>query len=872
MQLFALSFVFGAWLLQQQATLPTFFIGLYQCLASPQNIPAEAGYSCAKAASLLALSLIALMYFNRSKFPIILKNLCNLLFAGLLGFMWAANFAAIRLSDELPADWQQKSINVIGVIASLPEVTERGERFRFDVEKILTKDAANTLNVPKHISLNFYRDSKLTQAENAPSQSSFFHPSQFHAGERWQFTVRLKRPHSTYNPHGFDFEGWALAENIRATGSIHSKSGYKKLTNFVYKPSYMVESLREKIGNRISQALANKPYAGVIRALVVGEDSQISQDNWNIFLRTGVNHLMSISGLHITMLAGLAFAVSAFIWRKFPRLVMRMPTRKAATIVGLVIAVLYALLAGMSVPTQRTLLMLLVFATALLFGKNLAISRALAIALLVVVLIDPWATIAPGFWLSFGAVALIAYITVGRLRPLSAFKTALHTQWAITLGLLPLLIIMFGQVSIISPLANAFAIPVISLIVVPISIFGSVLPVDFILHAAHFILDFCMQGLSYLSNLPTWQQAAPPIWALLLAMFGVIWLLLPRGFPQRWLGLIMLLPLFLAEPPTMPVGAMRATVLDVGQGLAVVIKTKNHTLLYDAGPRFSAQSDAGSRIVVPFLRGQGVKKLDGFVVSHDDIDHSGGVNSVLAQLPVTWLASSYQLPADMQQPDRQLKCFAGQNWLWDNVKFEVLYPNFSSYQNLNIKDNNRSCVLKVTSQFGSILLTGDIEKEAEQALLNSVIESDVLEANTPGCPLSNSLQEFDSPCNHAATGDANFSLVNTILKSDVLIAPHHGSKTSSTVDFVRAVGAKHSLFTVGYLNRFKHPKPMIEKRFEDSGSLTYRSDYQGAIIINVNKAQIVKNGETQRDKQRVLGAVQVESWRKTHPKYWHDQY
>ena len=855
MQLFALSFVFGAWLLQQQATLPTFFIGLYQCLASPQNIPAEAGYSCAKAASLLALSLIALMYFNRSKFPIILKNLCNLLFAGLLGFMWAANFAAIRLSDELPADWQQKSINVIGVIASLPEVTERGERFRFDVEKILTKDAANTLNVPKHISLNFYRDSKLTQAENAPSQSSFFHPSQFHAGERWQFTVRLKRPHSTYNPHGFDFEGWALAENIRATGSIHSKSGYKKLTNFVYKPSYMVESLREKIGNRISQALANKPYAGVIRALVVGEDSQISQDNWNIFLRTGVNHLMSISGLHITMLAGLAFAVSAFIWRKFPRLVMRMPTRKAATIVGLVIAVLYALLAGMSVPTQRTLLMLLVFATALLFGKNLAISRALAIALLVVVLIDPWATIAPGFWLSFGAVALIAYITVGRLRPLSAFKTALHTQWAITLGLLPLLIIMFGQVSIISPLANAFAIPVISLIVVPISIFGSVLPVDFILHAAHFILDFCMQGLSYLSNLPTWQQAAPPIWALLLAMFGVIWLLLPRGFPQRWLGLIMLLPLFFVNPPTIATGALRATVLDVGQGLAVVIQTKNHTLLYDAGPSFSAQSDAGSRIVVPFLRGAGVKKLDGFVVSHDDIDHTGGAESVLAQLPASWLASSFNLVSDTL-PNKNIKCFAGQHWRWDKVKFEVLYPSFDSYQNANLKDNNRSCVLKVTSQFGSILLTGDIEKEAEQALLNSIIESDALQANTPGCPLSNSLHEFDSPCNHAASGDAHFSRVNTILKSDVLIAPHHGSKTSSTSQFVQAVGAKHTIFTVGYLNRFKHPKPLIEKRFEESGAITYRSDYQGALILNFTHTN----------------KISINALRQSQPRYWHDQY
>ena len=827
MVLAALGFVFGAWLLQQQPSLtndfPSFFIGL-------------------QALWLLAPSLAVLVYFNHFQQKNILKNLSNLLFAGLLGFVWAANFAAIRLSDELPKDWQQKSIAVVGVVASLPEVTERGERFRFDVEKILTKDASNTLKVPRHISLNFYRDSGLSAPDNT------FHPSQFHAGERWQFTVRLKRPHSTYNPHGFDFEAWALAENIRATGSIHSKSGYKKLTKFVYKPNYMVENLREKIGNRISQALANKPYAGVIRALVVGDDSQISQAQWNIFLRTGVNHLMSISGLHITMLAGLAFAIASFVWRRIPSLVMRMPTRKVATLFGLVIAILYALLAGMSVPTQRTLFMLITFALALIFGKNLAISRALAMALLVVVLIDPWAVAAPGFWLSFGAVAIIAYVTVGRLKPMSSFKTALHTQWAITLGLLPLLIFMFGQASIISPIANAFAIPVISLLVVPISILGSILPLDFILQFAHFILQACMQGLSYLSNLPTWQQAAPPMWALLLAIFGVLWLLLPRGFPQRWLGLILLLPLFLLQPPTMATGAMRATVLDVGQGLSVVIQTKNHTFLYDAGPSFSAQSDAGSRIIVPFLRGQGVKKLDGFVVSHNDNDHSGGAASVLAQLPVGWLASSFNLVSDVL-PKKTIECFAGQNWVWDKVKFEVLYPSLASYQNVNIKDNNRSCVVKVTSQFGSILLTGDIEKEAENALLNSVINNDSLSAN-----------------NHAASGDAIFSRNNSSLKSDglqsdglqsdVLIVPHHGSKTSSTRQFVQAVGAKHSIFTVGYLNRFKHPKPLIEKRFEESGALTYRSDFDGALTINFT------------DKN----SIGISALRQSQPRYWHDRY
>ncbi len=827
MILAALGFVFGAWLLQQQSVLPEYFIGL-------------------QASWILAPSLAVLICFNSYQHQMRLKNLSNLLFAGLLGFVWAANFAAIRLSDELPADWQQKSITIIGVVASLPEVTERGERFKFDVEKILTKDATKTLNVPNHISLNFYRDRGLAVPDNALAESNFFHPSQFrqskfHVGERWQFSVRLKRPHTTYNPHGFDFEAWALAENIRATGSIHAKSGYKKLSNFVWRPSYLVENLREKIGNRISKALDKKPYAGVVRALVVGDDSQISAENWNVFLRTGVNHLVSISGLHITMLAGLAFAVTSFFWRRIPSLVMRMPTRKAATILGLVVAVLYALLAGMSVPTQRTLYMLLTFALALLFGKNLAISRALAIAVLVVVMVDPWAVIAPGFWLSFGAVALIAYVTVGRLNPLSVLKAALHTQWAITLGLLPLLIAMFSQVSIISPIANAFAIPVISLIVVPLSILGAIIPIDFILQAAHFVLEICMQALVWLSNLPSWQQAAPPIWALLLAMLGIVWLLLPRGFPQRWLGLILLLPLFFVSPPKIAEGEMRSTVLDVGQGLAAVIQTKNHTLLYDAGPKFSAQSDAGSRIVVPFLRGAGVKKLDGFIVSHNDIDHSGGAASVLAQLPLTWLMSSFDTKEI--HPKKSIKCFSGQTWLWDKVQFEVLYPSLESYQNANLKDNNRSCVLKVTSQFGSILLTGDIEKEAENVLLNAPqnidIDNDALQANT-----------------RAAAGDVISARNISQLKSDVLIAPHHGSKTSSTRQFVQAVGAKHTIFTVGYLNRFKHPKPLIEKRFEESGAMTYRSDYQGALTLDF------------------MGTnnIAIVGLRQSQPRYWHDKY
>lgn len=780
----ALGLVFGAWWLQQQAVLPSL-----------------------QAALVLVPSPLILYAATRFAFPV--RKIAVFVCAALFGFFWAATFATIRLSDELPKDWEQKSIDIIGVVASLPEVTERGERFQFDVEKVLTKAA----RVPEHISLNYYREVESEKPENAPSLTNHFH-----AGERWQFTVRLKRPHTTYNPHGFDFEAWALTENIRATGTIRNKSGYKKLNDFVWRPRYLIEQAREKIGDRITQALVNKPYAGVVRALVVGDDSQISQADWNVYLRTGVNHLMSISGLHITMLAGLAFAIAAFVWRRFPKLVTHMPTRKAATIFGLIVAVLYALLAGMSVPTQRTLFMLMTFALALLFGRNLAISRALAIALVVVCLLDPWAVSAPGFWLSFGAVALIAYVSVGRLAARHWLNEAINTQWAVTLGLLPLLIAMFGQASIVSPLANAFAIPVISLLVVPLAILGSLLSLDFILHASHFVLTICMQGLNWFANIPmaTWQQAAPPAWALIPAILGVCWLLLPRGFPQRWLGLVLLSPLFFVNLPKLAEGEMQATILDVGQGLAVVVQTKNHTLLYDAGPRYSAQNDAGSRIVIPFLRGEGVKKLDGFMISHNDLDHSGGAASVLAQVPVTWLASSFDL-SETGKPSRRIKCFAGQHWRWDGVDFEVLYPNLASYEDDNLTDNNRSCVVKISSRFGSLLVTGDIEKEAESVLLQANIHK---------------------------------------LASDMLIAPHHGSRTSSTPEFLAAVAAKHAIFTVGYLNRFKHPKPLIVNHYEESGALIHRSDYHGALQIDFARSN----------------SMEIKAWRKSRPKYWHDSY
>jgi competence protein ComEC len=793
---FALMFVFGAWGVQQMAQLPSF-------------------------TWLFCAFVVLVLLFSIQFHPRFLASATNassriyrfLLFTVgslLLGVCWASGVALWRMSDELPHAWEQKTIEVIGVVASVPEVTERGERFRFDVEKILTPEAV----VPRHIGLNQYGEYGENQQQ---------HTVLFRAGERWQLSVRLKRPHGTANPHGFDFEAWALAENIRATGSIKGKASYKKLAAFVWQPKYMVERIREQVKHRISDVLKDRPYSGIIQALVMGDDSQILQDDWQVFLRTGTSHLMSISGLHITMLSGLAFGLVGFCWRRVPALVMRLPTRKAATIAGVIVALLYALVAGFSVPTQRTLYMLMVFAVVLWSGRLFAISQVLAIALFVVVLIDPWAVIAPGFWLSFGAVAMLAYALGARIGQSHWLVAALKTQWAVTIGMLPLLLVMFNQASIISPIANAFAIPLISFVVTPLALLGSFLPVDMPLNLSYQVLAACMWALKWLNQLPmvTWQQHAPPIWTLFPALLGVLWLLLPRGFPMRWIGLVGLLPMFLVVPVRPMPGGMKVTILDVGQGLSVVVQTATHTLLYDTGPKYSEQSDAGGRIDVPYLHGEGVKALNGLMVSHNDIDHSGGMQSVLTQMPVQWLASSFSPELETPVASSTTRCYAGQAWTWDDVRFEVLHPSVESYEDLAIKDNNRSCVLKITSQAGSILLTGDIEKESELALL---------QANA------------------------------TNLKSDVVVVPHHGSKTSSTSDFVAAVQPAVSVFTMGYLNRFRHPKPAIVERYQAVDSLIYRSDHHGALELTFEAS--AKNNHQ----------IKVASWRQQNRRYWQDMF
>lgn len=567
---------------------------------------------------------------------------------------------------------------------------------------------------------------------------------------------------------------------------------------------------------RLDRTLAGYPYAGVLKALAIGEQSSIPAAQWQVFVRTGVNHLMSISGLHVTMVSSLAFFIAYWLWRRSRRLTLWLPARKAAAVAGVIAALAYALLSGFGVPAQRTLYMLVAMAVALWLGRGGNAFSVLALALFAVLMLDPWAVMSPGFWLSFGAVAVILYVSAGRVgrRPHWLAEWG-RVQWAVTVGLVPALLAMFQQVSLISPLANAIAIPVISLVVTPITLLGTVLPFDFPLLAAHQSAFWCMAFLEWLSAVPgaVWQQHGPPFWTILAGTFGVGWLLLPRGFPARWLGLLWLAPMFLVLPERPGKSELWVTVLDVGQGLATVVRTSHHALLFDAGPSYGGEADAGSRIVVPFLRGSGVAVLDALVVSHGDMDHSGGAVSVLQGVPVTWTVSSLEKGNPMLAgAGAVVPCHVGQAWAWDGVGFEMLHPGRESYADRDIKSNNRSCVLKVSSAFGSVLLPADAERASERLMMQNSALS---------------------------------------LAADVLVVPHHGSRNASSPEFVRAVYPGIAAFSVGYRNRFGHPAEEVIDRFRAERAEIWRTDRDGALEIRF-----------------AGGRVDVHGWRLQNRRYW----
>jgi competence protein ComEC len=582
-----------------------------------------------------------------------------------------------------------------------------------------------------------------------------------------------------------------------------------RLDELVLRPAYLVDRLRENARERMLAALPGWPYAGVLVALAIGDQQAIDPGLWQLFARTGVSHLMSISGLHVTMVAGLFAGLVSFGWRRSERLALALPAQKAAALAGFLAAFGYCLVSGFAVPAQRTLYMVGVVAAALWLGRASSASRVLALALIAVLVLDPWAVLSPGFWLSFAAVAVIFYVSAGQIDKPHWLAQWGRVQWAVTVGLAPLMLVLFGQVSLVSPLANALAIPLVSFVITPLALLGAALPFDWPLILGHWILEALMAALSWLATLPTamWRQHAPVPWTLPLALLGVAWLLLPRGVPARWLGAALMLPMFAVLPPAPGAGDLWITVLDVGQGLAVVARTEKHVLLYDAGPAFSASADSGSRVVLPYLRGEGVARIDALVVSHDDRDHSGGARSVVEGMPVSLLWSSLSDDHELRSqvtPNRT--CAAEQRWEWDGVAFEFLHPADAS---ADTRANNRSCVLRIAAPGGRVLLAGDIERAAERQLLRRVPE---------------------------------------LLPADALLVPHHGSATSSSAEFVEKVAPRYAVFTVGYRNRFGHPREDVLERYRKAGSALLRTDTAGAIEMRLSRDAL--RVETQRERAR----------------------
>ncbi len=781
---------FYQWFDSKSNSVRAFVLGLILGTLTLQTralLPLTPAWEPIVAALLLVLSALATMRLHEKigRRAILTVVVAILWFGGgvLVGWGYAQHRAEIRLAEELPRVWEGRDIEVIAVVNKLPTITERGIRFQVEVEQVVTATAV----VPKNIALTWYSETNRKTAEVTL-------PPTLTPGDRWHLTVRLRRPHGSANPHGFDFEAWALERNIRATGYVRQKGANEKLPEAATGVMISVDQTRLSIRNRMVAALGDEPYRGVLIALAIGEQNAIPAAQWKTFWRSGTGHLMSISGLHITMVAALMYWLGFMLWARLPALAARMPAQRVAALGGAVTALVYSLIAGFSVPTQRTFFMLLAVAIALFVGRGLSGSRILAAALFAVVLLDPWCVLAPGFWLSFGAVAMIFYVTTNRPGKLNLWSAAVKTQVAVTLGLLPMTLALFQEVSVVSPLANAVAIPVVSWLVVPITLLGAILPFDFLLHLAHFVMSFTYHLLDWLASLPNavWQSHAPQIWTVVMAMTGVVMLLLPHGIHFRWVGWVAMLPMFLVLPPTPKPGELWVTLLDVGQGLATVVRTTNYTMVYDTGPKWNPDADSGNRIVVPYLRGQGIRNLDALVITHADEDHSGGARSIIDARNPRWVMTSANPQSEyLKNAAEVMRCEVGDIWRWDGVDFDVLHPTTPAYDETR-KSNNIGCVIKITAPGGSVLMTADVEKSVEAELIARAADE---------------------------------------LKADVLIVPHHGSKTSSTDLFIDAVNPKLALIPVGYRNRFRHPHADVLARYAVRDIAVLRTDWEGAITL-----------------------------------------
>nr|WP_281271419.1 DNA internalization-related competence protein ComEC/Rec2 [Leucothrix arctica] len=723
---------------------------------------------CAIILIVMVLFAIFLQSYQRTRLV-----LCSLV---IIGFFLTATAANLRLKSSFPALVEGKDLIVSGQVSSLIQQKAFSRSFLFDVEKASIEATGEPLNWSGQIRVSVYRDAMSIAA-----------------GEQWQFQVRMKRPNGFMNPAGFDYERFLFAENIKATGYLRKSKKHKRLAEA---PWYSVSAVRESIDSKITSLLKGDAQS-IERALILAEKGNISPKQWEILRATGTSHLMAISGLHIGLVAGAGLMIVWGLYWLFPGLSLIVPRQISGCAVGVVLATFYAMLAGFSIPTQRALLMVIVALIALMSKRHYRPVSILAVALVVVLLINPLAIMNVGFYLSFSAVGLILWL-LSRHVAEGRFQL-LRLQLFLSLVMIPLGLLFFGEGSVVSPLANLIAIPWVSFVIVPFSFLAVLL--SYINEAFSTLVfnfvSFHIRGLfiilELLSGLPKASISMHhlPFYLSLLAVISSCLFILPKGLPWRYLSILLVVPLttFQVQRPQ-ATGDFRITVLDVGQGLSTIIETQTHTLVYDAGDKPSENFDLGKVVVLPYLQKQSIQIIDRLVISHGDRDHSGGAQALLTELEVNQLISSNNELGLSQEAEG---CLAEQEWVWDGVKFEFLHPSPTTVGN----DNNQSCVLKVSNSKHAVLLTGDIERSAEKQLIREQADK---------------------------------------LPADILLMPHHGSHSSSTKAFIEQVNPIWAISSASYRSRFHHPSQKVVKRYEDQGIAVLKTADSGAISFDVSES------------------------------------